>query len=475
MLTNLEKLMDDQEFDEIRSDDSESSEQPHDMEIDVSSIKSLEEGWNVVKSPSYDELRRKCGLIVGVFGLANRGKTFLINLLMGTKLPSGFNKETKGICVKFSPLTEDNGSVGYLDCAGSDTPLEFYKDGANKNCSKEAFEKEKKDKFNDKKACEDLIQSFILENCKQVVVVVGQLTFADQSLIQTLEQYSNNKDIFIVHNFNFLTTVENVHTQIKKDIFDCFKIPRQYNLHDMNALIFDEELPTSTSTEEVIEGREIKIRKHLVLAQEGCKEVTSINEATIQYLRETFVTGKEVPDLVPKFEEYCKKQLFARYVQLPAESVKDKFPIGYDIEKSKFKLTSNLSIQLKMLKFTSWGQLKTGGDNEQYKPPIAIFQKDNQITILIEMPGNQFTKNEKGVYGITKGKIFYLIKSHNLKDLKFEYDSKNDQIRSDISMGNVMWKGNLPDIANKTISGTPTTFEYKDGILKLVYEMKPIM
>ena len=87
---------------------------------------------------------------IGVLGLNNVGKSFLLKKIAIPNLPSGYSIETKGISIKYADPKDNNDEeikgICILDSAGFETPLlkeEKVEDKKEK--------KEKKDKKENKK------------------------------------------------------------------------------------------------------------------------------------------------------------------------------------------------------------------------------------------------------------------------------------------------------------------------------------
>ena len=58
---------------------------------------------------------------VGILGLFNRGKSFLLSLISESKFPSGFRVQTKGLSLKII-----NENILLMDTAGFETSINIY-------------------------------------------------------------------------------------------------------------------------------------------------------------------------------------------------------------------------------------------------------------------------------------------------------------------------------------------------------------
>jgi len=81
-----------------------------------------ESGWNYYESEQYKKYKDKKIRSIGILGESDKGKTFLLNLLVGTNLESGINKiKTIGISLKYIKLFENEKNVQNDICLLFDT------------------------------------------------------------------------------------------------------------------------------------------------------------------------------------------------------------------------------------------------------------------------------------------------------------------------------------------------------------------
>jgi hypothetical protein len=85
------------------------------------------QGWRVqISDPSkYEERKKRLQILLGVYGLPNQGKTFLINRLSNKVLAEGFNITTEGLSLKYAEHEGELASC--LDTAGLNLPALFWK------------------------------------------------------------------------------------------------------------------------------------------------------------------------------------------------------------------------------------------------------------------------------------------------------------------------------------------------------------
>ena len=168
----------------------------YDIIININSFKeSIKEGIKVEGSGMdyyyYEDV--KGGTVIGIIGNLNVGKTYILSKILNYKLPSGLR--TKGISVKY-PMNYGPNWIA-LDSAGSDSPLseseEFNLDFKNKS------QDELIEYVSDKKITEMFLQNFILFSSNLLIIVVGQLTYSEQKLIERIKgEVQKQRVIFII-------------------------------------------------------------------------------------------------------------------------------------------------------------------------------------------------------------------------------------------------------------------------------------
>ena len=226
----------------------------YDIIIDIESFNDLKgKGWKIECSEngkkkynyfcnenedeSKDLSKKKLNRI-GVLGVSDVGKTFILKKLIG-KNDDDNQKKTKGISVIYPEKDTDNLFV-CLDSQGSEEPIidrsktddEIY----------QLTEKDRKDLVKelskDKKFTEIFIQDFIIEKSNILIVVVDQLTFSEQKLINRLKYNKNFDKLFVIHNTQFFEKIKTIEEHIKnvieKSIFSNLKKAYITNLKPEN-------------------------------------------------------------------------------------------------------------------------------------------------------------------------------------------------------------------------------------------------
>ena len=224
--------------------DEEENKNRYDVVIEIDSINTLtKKGWkinyNENNKEKYEKIIKKETLKIGVLGFNNVGKSFILSLLAGLDIPTGFSIETKGISIKYTEnegnCAESNKGICILDSAGLETPLlnEEISDGNTLDKEENKDEIDKKllmmqklqEIAQDKGQTERFIEELIISLSDMLILVVGKLTRREQNLITRIKDIVNQKEnnqfksIIIIHNlaqYNEVIEVEKHINQVLK-------------------------------------------------------------------------------------------------------------------------------------------------------------------------------------------------------------------------------------------------------------------
>jgi len=243
------------------------------------------------------------------------------------------------------------------------------------------------------------IQQFLLHAAKDVVIVVNQLTFADQKLINRIKtEFKGKKKIFVVHNFSTLYTRSDVERYIKKNILQTFKVAATNfpNIHgqNLNSIYYVEK-----------EKDEIC---HVVLAKDGSEAGIYYNETSkkILYANICSVNLQAHFYLEDALKDYLKSQFF-KYIEnyqstdleFKTEKAVDQPAIDEDETKSQdkqvkqkefLKLISKSSkpIEFKRCDYDELGYIKQYYATSRGQPlPHQFFDAGNSYVLQVEMAG----------------------------------------------------------------------------------------
>lgn len=77
----------------------------YDVIINVDSLLSLTRGWEMKSTErgleTYETKKKLRSCVLGIVGNGNKGKSFILQKLVGEEFPSGFSIRTEGLSVKY--------------------------------------------------------------------------------------------------------------------------------------------------------------------------------------------------------------------------------------------------------------------------------------------------------------------------------------------------------------------------------------
>ena len=288
------------------------AEEFYDVIIDIKSISSLKnEGWKILHNEQRKEAYKKIigeeTMKIGVLGLNNVGKSFLLKKIAIPNLPSGYSIETKGISIKYADPKDNNDEeikgICILDSAGFETPLlkEEKLINNNKVIIKEKkngdelenaikFDEVEDDLARDKAQTERFIEQLIISLSDMIILVVGKLTRTEQRLISRIKnlvkknERNKIKSIIIVHNlaqYHKKLEVENhINYYLKKSA--TFKLgPKDYL---GNNKVFKGRKYFYEITDD---SKELQVF-HYIMAKEGTEAGNYHNPFTLELIKQQY-------------------------------------------------------------------------------------------------------------------------------------------------------------------------------------------
>lgn len=233
-------------------------------------------------------------IVIGVVGIKNRGKSYLLKRIMGNKNykpKDGFLVTTHGISCSF-PILENNNrsyqSFITLDSAGKDNPLLQNAYPGNNDM---------KSIIRDQKVCEILLSDFIIRESNVLIAVVEQLSFAEQEMLRTLIGRLKQKEVdniekrklIVIHNLMNIKKAKDIKKFIDEILLKSltFSLEEQYvedpENKDYNLNIYNQ---TMANNEESCDDNKLDI-VHLVIGNDDCEEIKKIyNEPAFKYIRD---------------------------------------------------------------------------------------------------------------------------------------------------------------------------------------------
>jgi len=288
------------------------AEEYYDVVIDICSINALRnEGWeikyNKERKDVYEKIIGEQTIKIGVIGLNNVGKSFLLSKIVRVEIPTGYSVETKGISIKYSQgdKGEEEG-ICILDSAGFETPL-LKENIQDKKIEEKEIEKEegtnnieniiKLDKLDaiedelsrDKAQTERFIEQLVISLSDMIILVVGKLTRTEQKLITRIKNLSKIneknkiKSIIIVHNLAQYHKILEVENHIKNYLFNSatFELLTQkvFGLPQYKDRSYFVEKSNTQGDLEVF---------HYIMAKEGTEAGDFYNNLTIELIKQQY-------------------------------------------------------------------------------------------------------------------------------------------------------------------------------------------
>ena len=425
-----------------------------------------------------EENRKFCTICL--IGETNKGKTFLLNLLTDNKLQSGIEYKTIGISCKFTnfkynanDLDEDDrkekeAKFLIFDSAGRSEPLLIEPELKAKLSDEELKNRVEADN-KDLKLSEDFIKNFLISHSRIILVVVNQLTLAEQIFLYELKNDNEDKfeELFIIHNlFNFEnkrdienyidnTIVHSIYFDISKDYFETNKTD---NINEINKpFYFTEEQKNAKGNQYLI--------AHLFLGNTNSTDewIKKNNEMTIDFLKTKMqlCLAKDHFSIENRLEKELKlHNLIDEKTKL--ERLEKNNDVGYE---GRFHLKKDRDMRD--------NQANNFVDNREFNilgyTPNYIFYKDEKrlkFVVEVECPGEEdknFTISAKA----KKGKVYFSIKGKKIypKIIK-------QQLRKEDKAYSIFFSVNVEKEGISIISDGNTKYDkFENGIYQKVFNI----
>ena len=198
----------------------------YDIILKINSIRDILNGWNISFSEKgkeyYEKMKVKNFLKIGVTGVGNKGKSFLLQKLANIELPTGTSIKTEGLSIRCPDIDSENQNIILLDSAGSETPLiedsnfDFDKYKGNPNELKEQLD----NLARDKSLTETFLQNIIINESNMLLILVGNLTYQEQKLINKIKKESENtnQSLYVIHNLQTFVERSQVENYIQETL-----------------------------------------------------------------------------------------------------------------------------------------------------------------------------------------------------------------------------------------------------------------
>ena len=296
----------DQYLEEIRHENKDKNENNtmYDAIYSCESIKELySKGWDYVLNKEFirrmqkdkkvkevNEEMKFCPLCI--IGETNKGKTYILNLLTNNRLESGIEYKTEGISCKFTNFNEEDDpdtekKFLLFDTAGRSEPL-LIDPKKKKEFTDEDLKRTVESNNRDLKNSEEFMKNILIKYSKIIVVVVNNLSLAEQLFLFELKNEGNYEELFIIHNIFHFKTKEEMEEYIENTIINSIYFDLSKDYYDI-----EEESQNSVDkpyyfTEEIKKnGAEKAIITHLILGEWESEDkwIRNFNEKTIDFMK----------------------------------------------------------------------------------------------------------------------------------------------------------------------------------------------
>ena len=362
----------------------------YDIIVGINSLKNVKiKGWEVIMSEKGKQFvnseEKEKILVVGVLGNRNKGKSFILQSLSGEDLQTGTSINTIGLSLK---LTKEKYIL--LDSAGSESPL-LGNDGDIKEISR------------DKLFTENFIQTYIMNYSNVLLLVVGNMTFSEQKLINRISldlerlKKKRNRSLLIIHNLQTLETIEQVENYVKEYLLNSatFHLEKDHSVFD------------GLNCEYYYDSKNKEIR-HLIYAKEFSEAGNFYNPKAIKLIKSTNAinTDKYNYNYFNTLNEHFKivgKEMF--------DLNKD---INFELNENELTKDSeeNNEFNEKLIKYNSCLKFETENDIELKKfvidelggssfvrngfnPDYEFYYNDKELILKIDCPGDEVTLEAK--------------------------------------------------------------------------------
>jgi hypothetical protein len=368
----------------------------YDVIVCIDSILGIESGWKVKCSEEgkklYEEMKDTELVKVGVVGLRNKGKSWLLQKFLNKPLPKGTSIKTEGLSIKYPNEEDRRKKRNYilLDSAGSEVPLLDYEKNL-KNLNKEEALNQLERIAKDKTLTELFLQRFIISSSDMLFIVVGVLTYPEQKLLNRIEKTLKSlnqkhfKKLFVIHNLESFVETEQVETYIDEYLNHSATFELKENSYITTG---KEDVDRTKNNKYYVEtfnkndNEDSSLQVfHLIMANEFSKAGEYYNDFTIKFLNEQLNSFTNIKSF-PVIENL--KDAFIKFSEEAFEN---------PISESEINISSDLTIQLKPEKKIVFKKCfidEMGFSNffgSGFEPNYWVYKDKDKINITFEASG----------------------------------------------------------------------------------------
>ena len=366
----------------------------YDVIVCIDSILGIESGWKVKYSEKgkeiYEKMKNKELVKVGVVGLRNKGKSWILQKFLNKDLPKGTSIKTEGLSIKY-PNDEDilkNRNYILLDSAGTEEPL-LDNDKKLLNMNQDEALSQLELIAKDKTSTELFLQQFITNTCDILLFVVGVLTYSEQKLLtkiqKILKQKKGYKKLFIIHNLQNFVKVKQVEDYLEEYLKHSATFAlkeKMFTKTDKNSLDLGKNSKYFVETFKKNNEDDSSLQVyHLIMGNEFDEAGSYYNDFAINYLKDhlnSFTNIKSFP-VIEKIKE--------SFVKFSEEAFEN------PIHENEVTIAQDLTIKLnpeKKILFKKCFIDEMGFSNffgSGFEPKYCVTKDNEKINITFEASG----------------------------------------------------------------------------------------
>ena len=325
---------------------------------------------------------------MAVLGLFDKGKTFVLNHLTGSQLPSGKKVSTKGL--SFKHVDVEGTKFIVLDSEGSYAPVKVENELS-------VVEKEISERF---------IQDVIFDLSDYFLCVVNDFTSLDQRYLDQLTRSLQNSK----KHFQEVIVVHNCKTVMEQEVMDHIfhsQILFVYGRGKVQTTRIAALNPITGELEEKdVLWFKTDFSRHVILANEDCELGDRTNGWTFallkNWLRSAFVPVNRRFSVLQSVLQSCNGRLSAYFKTEPELSVEMTDDPRTRLIRAKARTED--SFRLQQTSVDASGLLLTRPNS--FVPAIDIVRDNALYTIIMDVPGmtsDDIRLSRQNVTTIVKG------------------------------------------------------------------------
>ena len=353
----------------------------YDMAIKINLLNELINGWDIKYGNEgknkYIDMKNKDILLIGLIGLKNKGKSFILSKLL--KENEYEKEENDELYLKYN--SQKNLISAFIDTPGLCRSLKIYE---NEKYNNDKYIKEL-EAYNIQ--TDNFIINFILKKSNFVICVVGFLDYNEQKLLKKLKskdeeykiEFKELKKLFIIHNLKELSTKNEISNYINNILLKSLT----FELNEKEGNLAQNTLNSNNNnTKYFIEknkNKELEIY-HLIMAKDNTEAGNYYNESTITFIIQQYNSFHSFIkfDLIKEIKEDIKL-ISKNILNKPIDSLDD-----FESTENKIKLKN---------KYEFCNDLDNNINSDfsylTLRPKYSYYKVNNntQLLIIIEMAG----------------------------------------------------------------------------------------